>query len=186
MGLLPDRDIGCNGPFLAEFQKDGLFRSYPDDLRPSRLAATMARFGSATEFATPAILYLSTGNMTITVISLLVTSENLVPKHVSFLLSLGCQAGPGVQEPGECAVVSVESQALFIPHRDREIHDAATGKVAEGRTPVHPKLTETPWPTGKWVEKLRAGRAGRLRRVRVRRETLLAWWCATGRCSRAC
>jgi hypothetical protein len=322
-----------NGPFFPKFLKNGLFQSYPDDLRPSTFAKTMAHFGSVTEFAIPIILYLATGDLMLSVIGLCImtsfhgfialnnpngmpiewnilmiyggwflfgfgtapdmsvfavwenlplalflclslivvpTLGNFMPRYVSFLPSMRYYAGnwaynvwllrkdsnaaakfdklkkssttvreqfrdvmpddeavevacammmssrfmhlqgrpllealpqavddienydwyegelvggmivgwnfgdghlngkhalraiqPQCEfEPGECVVVSVESQPLLIPHWDWEIHDAASGKFAEGRTLVHPKLGETPWPTGEWVEKLRAGRYG--------------------------
>ncbi len=322
-----------NGPFFPKILKNQLFASYPDDLRPSRFAATMAHFGTVTEFAIPVLLYFATGNLTLTVLCLLLmtsfhgfialnnpngmpiewnilmiyggwflwgfgtspemsvfavwqmpalalflcftlivvpTIGNFFPKYVSFLLSMRYYAGnwaynvwllrkdtnaaakfdklkkasttvrqqfrevmpdddaveiacammmasrfmhlqgrpllealpqavddienydwyegellggmivgwnfgdghlngklalraiqPQCEfEPGECVVVSIESQPLFQPHWDWEINDAATGKIAEGRTMVHPKLGETPWPTGQWVEKLLAGRGG--------------------------
>jgi hypothetical protein len=49
-----------NGPFFPKWLKRRLFVSYPDDLRPSRLAAFMARMGTATEYAIPLLLLLST------------------------------------------------------------------------------------------------------------------------------
>ena len=53
-------------------------------------------------------------------------------------------------EPGECVVVSVESQPLFQPHWDWEINDAATGKLPRDAPRCIRKLGETPWPTGHW------------------------------------
>jgi hypothetical protein len=49
-----------NGPFFPKWLKKRLFVSYPDDLRPSRLAATMAHMGTLTEYAIPTVLLLST------------------------------------------------------------------------------------------------------------------------------
>jgi len=49
-----------NGPFFPKWLKRRLFVSYPDDLRPSRLAASMARMGTLTEYMIPALLFLST------------------------------------------------------------------------------------------------------------------------------
>jgi len=48
-----------NGPFFPKWLKKRLFVSYPDDLRPSRLAAFMARMGTATEYAIPLVLLTS-------------------------------------------------------------------------------------------------------------------------------
>jgi hypothetical protein len=45
-----------NGPFFPKWLKRRLFASYPDDLRPSQLAALMSRMGTATEYALPAVL----------------------------------------------------------------------------------------------------------------------------------
>ena len=49
-----------NGPFFPKFLKKGLFVSYPDDLRPSRFATTMAHFGTCTEYLIPVLLLAST------------------------------------------------------------------------------------------------------------------------------
>jgi hypothetical protein len=48
-----------NGPFFPKMLKKRLFVSFPDDLRPSRFATTMAHFGAATEIAIPFLLLLS-------------------------------------------------------------------------------------------------------------------------------
>jgi hypothetical protein len=321
-----------NGPFFPKILKNRLFRNYPDDLRISSFAVTMANFGSITEFSIPILLFLATGNPLLTVLALCLmtgfhgfialnnpngmpiewnivmiyggwflfgfgidpgmsifavwqnpllalflcatliavpTWGNFVPSQVSFLLSMRYYAGNwmynvwlfkkgdsveklkklkkssdtvreqlrevlpdddsvkvalsmmmasrfmhlqgrpllealplavddiedydwyegeliggmivgwnfgdghlnGKQvlraiqpqcgfEEGELRVVSIESQPLFMPHWDWEVHDAATGKVAEGRTMVHPMRDETPWPTGKWAEMLQRGKAG--------------------------
>jgi hypothetical protein len=45
-----------NGPFFPKWLKLRLFASYPDDLRPSRLAATMAHTGTFTEYMIPLVL----------------------------------------------------------------------------------------------------------------------------------
>jgi hypothetical protein len=58
-----------NGPFFPKRLKQRLFASYPDDLRPSRLAATMAHFGTATEYLIPVLLVFSPGP-TFTVLAL--------------------------------------------------------------------------------------------------------------------
>ncbi|MEM7412841.1 MAG: DUF3556 domain-containing protein [Myxococcota bacterium] len=53
-----------NGPFFPKFLKKNLFRSFPDDLRPSKFAEGMAFFGHVSEFSIPFILLLAsvTGN----------------------------------------------------------------------------------------------------------------------------
>jgi hypothetical protein len=61
-----------NGPFAPDWLKKRLFRSYPDDLRPSRLAAVMAHTGTFTEYMIPLVLLLSSGNPTITALMLFV------------------------------------------------------------------------------------------------------------------
>lgn len=48
-----------NGPFFPRSLKRKLFARYPEDLRPSKLAARMAHAGTAVEFAIPAVLLLS-------------------------------------------------------------------------------------------------------------------------------
>jgi hypothetical protein len=58
-----------NGPFFPRFLKKGLVRSFPDDLRPSRFAATMAHFGATTEFLIP-VLLLTSPNETMTALYL--------------------------------------------------------------------------------------------------------------------
>ncbi len=50
-----------NGPFAPPAFKKKLFRSYPDDLRPSQLAATMAHFGTLVEYSIPVVLLTSDG-----------------------------------------------------------------------------------------------------------------------------
>jgi hypothetical protein len=50
-----------NGPFAPPAFKKKLFVSYPDDLRPSRLAATMAHFGTLVEYSIPVVLLTSDG-----------------------------------------------------------------------------------------------------------------------------
>jgi hypothetical protein len=45
-----------NGPFFPKWLKKRLFAGYPDDLRPSGVAAAMARMGTATEYAIPLVL----------------------------------------------------------------------------------------------------------------------------------
>jgi len=51
-----------NGPFAPRWLKRRLFVAYPDDLRPSRLAAAMARVGTATEYSLPVLLLLASGS----------------------------------------------------------------------------------------------------------------------------
>ena len=60
-----------NGPSFPKVLKKRLFTHFPDDLRPSRLATTMAHFGTVTEYSIPIILLLGAGNPTVTVAGLL-------------------------------------------------------------------------------------------------------------------
>jgi Transmembrane protein of unknown function (DUF3556) len=48
-----------NGPFFPKWLKQRLFVAYPDDLRPSRMAVTMARVGTLTEYSLPLVLLTS-------------------------------------------------------------------------------------------------------------------------------
>jgi len=48
-----------NGPFFPKWLKQRLFVAYPDDLRPSPLAVTMARVGTLTEYTIPLVLLTS-------------------------------------------------------------------------------------------------------------------------------
>ena len=61
-----------NGPFCPGWLKKKLFVSYPDDLRPSKLAALWAHTGTATEYAIPFALLLSAGNPALTAVFLFV------------------------------------------------------------------------------------------------------------------
>jgi hypothetical protein len=61
-----------NGPFFPKWLKKRLFVSYPDDLRPSRLAALMAHGGTFTEYMIPLVLLLSSGSPTVTALMLFV------------------------------------------------------------------------------------------------------------------
>jgi len=58
-----------NGPFFPKALKKRLFQSFPDDLRPSRLAALMAHAGTATEYSIP-LLLLASPNETTTILFL--------------------------------------------------------------------------------------------------------------------
>jgi hypothetical protein len=49
-----------NGPFFPKWLKRRLFVSYPDDPRPSKLAAAMAHMGTLTEYSIGAVLLFST------------------------------------------------------------------------------------------------------------------------------
>ncbi len=51
-----------NGPFFPKALKKRLFVSYPDDLRPSRMARMMARMGTVTEYMIPVMLLASSGS----------------------------------------------------------------------------------------------------------------------------
>lgn len=53
-----------NGPFAPKALKRRLFVSYPDDLRPSRLAAAMAHTGTLVEYMIPVVLLSSDGGWT--------------------------------------------------------------------------------------------------------------------------
>ncbi|MGI9432946.1 MAG: DUF3556 domain-containing protein, partial [Myxococcota bacterium] len=59
-----------NGPWLPKSLKQRLFASYPDDLRPSKLAATMAHGGTATEYLIPVLLLASASSPTLTALVL--------------------------------------------------------------------------------------------------------------------
>jgi hypothetical protein len=59
-----------NGPFFPRALKKRLFVSYPDDLRPSKLASTMALGGTLTEYSLPFVLLASAGHPTLTALFL--------------------------------------------------------------------------------------------------------------------
>jgi hypothetical protein len=61
-----------NGPFFPSWLKKRLFVSYPDDLRPSRMAALMAHSGTFTEYMIPFVLLASSGSPTLTALMLFV------------------------------------------------------------------------------------------------------------------
>jgi hypothetical protein len=61
-----------NGPFFPKWLKRRLFASYPDDLRPSRLAARMAHGGTVVEYLIPVGLLLASGNPALTAAMLVV------------------------------------------------------------------------------------------------------------------
>jgi hypothetical protein len=61
-----------NGPFFPSWLKKRLFVSYPDDLRPSRLATMMAHGGTTTEYMIPIMLLMTAGNPLVTGIVLFV------------------------------------------------------------------------------------------------------------------
>ncbi len=61
-----------NGPFFPKWLKSRLFTSYPDDLRPSRMAAGMAHSGTFTEYMIPVVLLLVSGNPVLTALMLCV------------------------------------------------------------------------------------------------------------------
>jgi hypothetical protein len=63
-----------NGPFFPKFLKKRLFRSYLDDLRPSRLAGFIAHFGTAIEYMIPVLLLLSPNATTTTLFLCLMAS----------------------------------------------------------------------------------------------------------------
>jgi hypothetical protein len=59
-----------NGPFFPRSLKKKLFVSYPDDLRPSRLADLMSRVGTLTEYSLPFLLVASAGHPVLTALFL--------------------------------------------------------------------------------------------------------------------
>jgi hypothetical protein len=61
-----------NGPFFPKWLKKRLFVSYPDDLRPSRMAELMAHTGTFTEYMIPVVLLLSSGSPALTALMLVV------------------------------------------------------------------------------------------------------------------
>src|SRR5262245_41763936 len=61
-----------NGPFFPGWLKKRLFASYPDDLRPSRLAAAMAHGGTIVEYTIPVALLLASGSPALTAVMLVV------------------------------------------------------------------------------------------------------------------
>jgi hypothetical protein len=61
-----------NGPFFPRWLKSRLFASYPEDLRPSRMAAMMAHSGTAIEYSIGFVLLLVAGHPTLTAIWLVV------------------------------------------------------------------------------------------------------------------
>jgi hypothetical protein len=61
-----------NGPFFPGWLKKRLFVSYPDDLRPSRMAAAMAHSGTFTEYMIPVALVLVSGSPVLTALVLAV------------------------------------------------------------------------------------------------------------------
>ncbi|MBW2158558.1 MAG: DUF3556 domain-containing protein [Deltaproteobacteria bacterium] len=63
-----------NGPFFPKFLKKRLFRSYLDDLRPSRLAGFIAHIGTAIEYMIPVLLLLSPNATTTTLFLCLMAS----------------------------------------------------------------------------------------------------------------
>jgi hypothetical protein len=50
-----------NSPFVPAWFHKKLYTAYPDDLRPSALAATVAHFGSFVEYVFPVVLVMSNG-----------------------------------------------------------------------------------------------------------------------------
>ena len=60
-------------------------------------------------------------------------------------------------EEGELRVISVESQPLFDPTMHWQVFDAATGKIAEGKTELLDYVDHQAWPTGEIAERFRSG-----------------------------
>jgi hypothetical protein len=63
-----------NGPFFPKFLKKRLFRSYLDDLRPSRLATRIAHVGTFIEYMIPVLLLWSPNETTTTLFLCLMAS----------------------------------------------------------------------------------------------------------------
>jgi len=61
-----------NGPFFPSWLKQRLYVDYPDDLRPSRFAATMAHSGTFIEYCIPFVLVLASQSPVITAVMLVV------------------------------------------------------------------------------------------------------------------
>jgi len=59
-----------NGPFFPKWLKQKLFVDYPEDIRPSRMAAAMAHMGTLAEYSIPLIL-LTSDSMVVTVLGLI-------------------------------------------------------------------------------------------------------------------
>ncbi len=66
-----------NSPFTFAWLRKKMVRDYPDDLRPSRLAATAGHFGTALELGVPIVLVAGDGGM-VTVLGLV----SMVALHV--------------------------------------------------------------------------------------------------------
>ena len=62
-------------------------------------------------------------------------------------------------EPAELRVVMVESQPFFGRAMAWQIVDAATGVLETGETEIAPMRAQQPWPSGRYAEALRRGRA---------------------------
>ena len=60
-------------------------------------------------------------------------------------------------EEGELRVISVESQPLFGPTMHWRVYDAASGKLAEGKTQLADYKDHQPWPVGDVAEALSRG-----------------------------
>ncbi len=52
-----------NSPLIPAWLREKLYKDYPDDLRPSGLAAAMAHMGTLTEYSFPVVLLLGDGGM---------------------------------------------------------------------------------------------------------------------------
>lgn len=73
-----------NSPVMrAAFVRRRMYRSYPDDLRPSRLATWMAHAGTAMEFSVPVVLGLSSGGVgTLVGLALMVMLHGFITSNV--------------------------------------------------------------------------------------------------------
>ncbi|MFV8048024.1 DUF3556 domain-containing protein [Mycobacterium sp. 48b] len=73
----------ANNPFVPRgFLKRSMFKQYPDDLRPSRAAATIAHFSTAVEGLVPLVLFFSHGGWPTAIAAFV-----MVVFHLNILLS---------------------------------------------------------------------------------------------------
>jgi hypothetical protein len=113
-----------NGPFFPAALKKRLFVSYPDDLRPSRMAATMAHAGTVVEYMIPLVL-LSSESALVTAVALVVmgcfhgfiaaNNPSGMPIEWNILMVYGGVFLFGVHpEAGVSAVTSMPLLAAFL------------------------------------------------------------------------
>ncbi|GAA4366036.1 DUF3556 domain-containing protein [Nocardioides caricicola] len=106
-----------NSPVLRSRRiKRGWHRSFPDDLRPSWRAYTLAHLGTAVEYAVPLVLFLSHGGWVTTVAAVV-----MIAFHLQILTSFPM----GV--PLEWNVFMIYGiLALFVEHADYGLGDVTT------------------------------------------------------------